>query len=62
MYLPSPPGGYPVLNHDRVSGALAQVRWNNDDRSTMNHLDPYVVEDWCVWFIALYFSLLTSVH
>ncbi|TRM64864.1 hypothetical protein BD626DRAFT_399658 [Schizophyllum amplum] len=46
LYRPSPPGGYPVLTHDRVSDALAQVRWNNDDRSAMSHLDPYVVEDW----------------
>ncbi|KAL1733750.1 hypothetical protein EV714DRAFT_203618 [Schizophyllum commune] len=59
LYRPSPPGGYPVLNHDRVSGALAQVRWNNDDRSTMSHLDPYIVEDWYA-AIRAWNRLLTS--
>lgn len=47
LYRPSPPSGYPVLNHDPVTGALTQVRWNNDDRSVMNALDPYLVEEWC---------------
>lgn len=46
LYRPSPPSGYPVLNHDPVTGALTQVRWNNDDRSVMNALDPYLVEEW----------------
>ncbi|KAK9476009.1 hypothetical protein V1514DRAFT_338211 [Lipomyces japonicus] len=26
----------PILNHDEVTGELTQVRWNNDDRSTMD--------------------------
>ncbi|KAK7203332.1 hypothetical protein BZA70DRAFT_283437 [Myxozyma melibiosi] len=33
----------PILNHDDVSGELLQVRWNNDDRSTMDRwssVDP----------------------
>ncbi|CAK5271049.1 unnamed protein product [Mycena citricolor] len=46
FYQPSPPSGYPVLSHDSVTGELVQVRWNNDDRSVMNHLDPYLVEAW----------------
>jgi trimethyllysine dioxygenase len=27
----------PVLTHHSVTGELVQVRWNNDDRSTMDH-------------------------
>jgi trimethyllysine dioxygenase len=54
LYRPSPPSGYPVLNHDLVSGALTQVRWNNDDRSVMNALDPYLVEQWCANMIVVY--------
>ncbi|TEB34762.1 Trimethyllysine dioxygenase [Coprinellus micaceus] len=27
-------------------GELVQVRWNNDDRSVMSHLEPAVVEKW----------------
>ncbi|KIY43953.1 Trimethyllysine dioxygenase, partial [Fistulina hepatica ATCC 64428] len=46
LYRPSPPSGYPVFSHDPVSGALTQVRWNNDDRSVMSHLAPNIVEDW----------------
>ncbi|KAK9243089.1 hypothetical protein V1506DRAFT_407227 [Lipomyces tetrasporus] len=26
----------PILNHDEATGELVQVRWNNDDRSTMD--------------------------
>ncbi|KAK9465817.1 hypothetical protein V1512DRAFT_264795 [Lipomyces arxii] len=29
----------PILNHDEVTGELFQVRWNNDDRSTMDQWD-----------------------
>ncbi|KAF5370429.1 hypothetical protein D9615_009728 [Tricholomella constricta] len=46
IYRPYPPSGYPVLGHNPVTGELAQVRWNNDDRSVMNHLDPQLVEQW----------------
>ncbi|KAF7970828.1 hypothetical protein HWV62_22772 [Athelia sp. TMB] len=46
LFKPSPPSGFPVLNHDGATGALATVRWNNDDRSVMNALDPYAVEEW----------------
>ena len=27
---------FPVLNHHPVTGKLIQVRWNNDDRATMD--------------------------
>ena len=47
LYSPSPPSGYPVLGHDPLTGELTQVRWNNDDRSVMNHLQPDLVEKWC---------------
>ncbi|KAJ7116357.1 Trimethyllysine dioxygenase [Mycena epipterygia] len=46
LYQPYPTSGYPVLSHDPVTGELTQVRWNNDDRSVMNNLDPYQVEEW----------------
>jgi hypothetical protein len=46
LYQPHPTCGYPVLGHDPVTGELIQVRWNNDDRSVMNNLDPYQVEEW----------------
>lgn len=46
LYRPSPPSGYPVLGHDAFTGELTQVRWNNDDRSVMNHLPPDLVEKW----------------
>jgi len=46
LYRPSPASGYPVLSHDELTGELTQVRWNNDDRSVMNHLDPALVEGW----------------
>ena len=47
LYRPNPASGYPVLGHDLLTGDLAQVRWNNDDRSVMNHLQPSMVEEWC---------------
>ena len=53
LFRPSPPSGYPVLNHDSITGDLTQVRWNNDDRSVMSSLDPYMVEEW-------YISIVTS--
>ncbi|KAF9106170.1 hypothetical protein BGX29_010315 [Mortierella sp. GBA35] len=34
----------PILNHDPVTRDLVQVRFNNDDRSTMDHLDADQVE------------------
>ncbi|KAI0703815.1 mitochondrial protein [Cytidiella melzeri] len=37
--------GYPVLSHGE-GGELTQVRWNNDDRSTMSHLNVAEVEEW----------------
>ena len=46
IYQASPKSGYPVLSHDPVTKELYQVRWNNDDRSVMDHLDPEIVEKW----------------
>ncbi|KAF9135320.1 hypothetical protein BGX30_011579 [Mortierella sp. GBA39] len=34
----------PILNHDPVTQDLVQVRFNNDDRSTMDHLEPHQVD------------------
>lgn len=48
LYRPSPPSGYPVLGHDPLTGELTQVRWNNDDRSVMNNLEPQLVAEWYV--------------
>jgi trimethyllysine dioxygenase len=31
-----PSTGFPVLNHDQETGKLMQVRWNSDDRATMD--------------------------
>lgn len=38
---------------------LVQVRWNNDDRSTMDHLSAGEVEEWYE-AIRLWHKLLTS--
>ncbi|PFH53122.1 hypothetical protein AMATHDRAFT_1547 [Amanita thiersii Skay4041] len=46
FYRPNPPRGYPVLRRDPSTGELFQVRWNNDDRSVMSHLEPHNVEKW----------------
>ncbi|KAH7912334.1 Trimethyllysine dioxygenase [Hygrophoropsis aurantiaca] len=59
LYRPNPPSGYPVLGHDASSGDLIQVRWNNDDRSVMDKLDPSVVEEWYK-AIRMWHKLLTS--
>jgi len=59
LYRPYPPSGYPVLSHDPTTGELIQVRWNNDDRSVMNNLDPYQVEEWYN-AIRTWHKLLTS--
>ncbi|KAG0003536.1 hypothetical protein BGZ79_000668 [Entomortierella chlamydospora] len=37
--IPSPRRN-PILNHDSVTNELVQIRFNNDDRSTLDHLDP----------------------
>jgi len=47
IYQPSPKSGYPALNHDPVTRELYQVRWNNDDRSVMDRMDPKIVDEWC---------------
>lgn len=46
LYHPNPKIGYPILNHNKATGELAQVRYNNDDRSVMRHLEPSLVEPW----------------
>ena len=53
LYRPNPSTGYPILRHDSTTGQLMQVRWNNDDRSVMNHLEPSIVEKWQVYHITL---------
>lgn len=32
---------FPVLNHHPVNGELIQIRWNNDDRATMDRWDDF---------------------
>ncbi|KAL0067868.1 hypothetical protein AAF712_005036 [Marasmius tenuissimus] len=59
LYRPSPETGYPVLNHDSLSGNITQVRWNNDDRSAMRNLKAGDVEEWYN-AIRTWHSLLTS--
>ncbi|RHZ45572.1 hypothetical protein Glove_669g14 [Diversispora epigaea] len=34
------PFAYPIFNHDSLTNTLYQIRYNNDDRSTMSHLSP----------------------
>ncbi|KIJ51058.1 hypothetical protein M422DRAFT_245033 [Sphaerobolus stellatus SS14] len=46
LYHPKPKVGYPILNHDKITRELIKVRYNNDDRSIMNHLAPGMVEKW----------------
>lgn len=46
LYTPTPLRGYPVLRHQGED--LVQVRWNNDDRSVMDHLSATEMEEWCV--------------
>lgn len=52
------PRAYPILNHG-PGGALYQIRYNNDDRSTLNHLSSAQLED---FYDALFMwhELLTS--
>ncbi|CAO3593881.1 unnamed protein product [Absidia cylindrospora] len=38
------PRAYPILNHDPLTGDLYQIRYNNDDRSTLNHLSPQALD------------------
>ena len=53
IYRPSPLSGYPILGLDPHTNELVQVRWNNDDRSVMNYLEPDLVEKWYVFIKAL---------
>lgn len=36
-------GGYPILEHDRRTGELIRVRYNNDDRSVLKMRDEEVI-------------------
>lgn len=36
-------GGYPILEHDSLTGALIRVRYNNDDRSVLRIPDDQVL-------------------
>lgn len=46
LYVPSPRSGFPVLGHDRATGELVQVRWNNDDRSVVRGVRGDEMEEW----------------
>ena len=46
MYALMPERAYPVL--EERDGRLVSVRWNNDDRSTMDHLGAGEMEEWYV--------------
>ncbi|KAG8712986.1 hypothetical protein FRC08_013828 [Ceratobasidium sp. 394] len=43
LYIPNEP--FSILKTD-ASGRLIQVRYNNDDRSVLTHIDPVLVDDW----------------
>ena len=43
-----------MLSHTGRNGELTQVRWNNDDRSTMSHLSAHEVEEWYVYSISIW--------
>lgn len=38
------PRSFPILNHDPTNGELFQIRYNNDDRSTLDHLSSSQLE------------------
>ncbi|RIA86792.1 hypothetical protein C1645_778718 [Glomus cerebriforme] len=38
------PNAHPILNHDPLTHELYQIRYNNDDRSTLSHLSPEEIE------------------
>jgi trimethyllysine dioxygenase len=43
LYIPGEP--FSILKTDSA-GRLLQVRYNNDDRSVLKHIDPVLVDDW----------------
>ncbi|EKM58474.1 uncharacterized protein PHACADRAFT_252822 [Phanerochaete carnosa HHB-10118-sp] len=57
VYTLFPVTGYPILRHH--GDELVQVRWNNDDRSTMDHLTASEMDEWYD-AIRLWHKLLTS--
>ncbi|KAK9761770.1 hypothetical protein K7432_013088 [Basidiobolus ranarum] len=44
VFINPTPRGYPILNHDPMTGELYQIRFNNDDRSTLDYLAGEDVE------------------
>jgi trimethyllysine dioxygenase len=38
------PKAYPILNHNPLTNELYQIRYNNDDRSTLSNLTPDEIE------------------
>ncbi|ORX97588.1 Trimethyllysine dioxygenase [Basidiobolus meristosporus CBS 931.73] len=44
VFINPTPRGYPILNHDPMTGELYQIRFNNDDRSTLDYLTTEEVE------------------
>ncbi|KIP10456.1 hypothetical protein PHLGIDRAFT_84951 [Phlebiopsis gigantea 11061_1 CR5-6] len=57
IYTPFPERGYPVLRQQ--GNELVQIRWNNDDRSVMDHLTAAEMEEWYN-AVRLWHKLLTS--
>ena len=60
LFRPNPATGYPVLRHDPTTGQLIQVRWNNDDRSVMSHLEPELVNKWFLVLISIIGEIYNS--
>ncbi|RUS18034.1 trimethyllysine dioxygenase [Endogone sp. FLAS-F59071] len=44
VFITPTPRAFPILNHEPTTGRLYQVRYNNDDRSTLSRLGPGEVE------------------
>ncbi|KAI7889345.1 trimethyllysine dioxygenase [Mucor mucedo] len=53
------PRAHPILNHDDTSGELYQIRYNNDDRSTLDHLSTAQLDEFYD-ALFLWHKLLTS--
>jgi trimethyllysine dioxygenase len=48
IYRARPLSGYPILRHDPIhKDTLVQVRYANDHRSAMRHVEPSVMMQWC---------------
>lgn len=47
FYKPGPTSeGYPLITVDPKTGMVAQIRYNNDDRSVVSGLDGNRMEEW----------------